>query len=271
MVEIITSRQNDRIKFLCKLRDRRKRDRYGMFLIEGVRELVRAVDGGVVIDEVFFCEEFFKKNAPVDLISRVRAKNIATCRIGKCAFEKISGRENCDGVIGLAKFWPTGLAESNLFSPSLLLVAEGIEKSGNLGAIMRSAESAGADALILCDPVTDIFNPNVVRASQGAVFSLPIFTASADETLAFLKKNSMRIFAATPSSGNIFFGEDFTGNSAIVVGSEHGGLSDFWLKNDAIWKISLPQMGTSDSLNVNDAAAIILYEVLRQRMQSGGK
>ncbi|MDR1432869.1 MAG: RNA methyltransferase [Puniceicoccales bacterium] len=265
MIERITSKQNDRIKFLCKLRDRAKRKRHGMFLIEGNRELSRALGTAVKLDTVFFCEKFFRDASQSDLVAVAAGKNIPICEVSGDVFEKISNRENCDGVIALANFWQVALENVKLSENPLVLIAEGIEKSGNLGALMRSAESAGVDALILCNPVTDIFNPNVVRASQGAVFSLPIAVASNGEVSEFLQKNSIKIFAATPAAEALYFDENFTGSVAIAVGSEHDGLSSFWLKNSGVKKISLPQMGSCDSLNVNDAAVVILYEVLRQR------
>ncbi|MDR2603110.1 MAG: RNA methyltransferase [Puniceicoccales bacterium] len=266
-VEIITSRQNDRIKFLCKLRDRVKRDRHGMFIVEGYRELSRAMDNDIPVDVIFFCEKFFKDLASWDLIQRAGSKNIQICQLGAEVFEKISCRENCDGILGLAKFWHLDFPQVKLSNNALILVAESIEKAGNLGALMRSAESAGADMLILCNPVTDIFNPNVIRASQGAVFSLPTVVTDNEKTLKFLETNAVQIFTTTPSAKNIYFHENFTSPTAIIVGSEHDGLSDFWLKNDGATPIALPQKGMSDSLNVNDAAVIVLYEVVRQRMQ----
>jgi TrmH family RNA methyltransferase len=237
-----------------------------MFLIEGSRELSRAIRCGVAMESVFFCEEFFKGDGQRNLVSCAEGAGIQLCAVSGNVFEKISSRENCDGVIGLANSWRTDLVPATLPENSLILVAEGIEKPGNLGALVRSAESAGVRALILCNSVADIFNPNVVRASQGAIFSLPIITADNETTFAFLKENSVKIFAATPHASALYFNEDFRSSTAIAVGSEHGGLSNFWLGNCEIRKISLPQIGICDSLNVNDAAAIILYEVLRQRM-----
>jgi TrmH family RNA methyltransferase len=237
-----------------------------MFLIEGSRELFRAMESNVSIETIFVCEKFFKGDTQQNLIAIAQTKQIQLCELRDDVFEKISNRENCDGVIGLANFWTTEFTDIKLSKNALLLIAEKIEKAGNLGALMRSAESAGVDALILCNPVTDIFNPNVVRASQGAVFSLTIVSSDNKQTLQFLKKHSINIFALTPSATNIYFDENFQSRTAIIVGAEHDGLSDFWLKNDDIKKISLPQLGVCDSLNVNDAAAIVLYEALRQRI-----
>jgi TrmH family RNA methyltransferase len=266
MGQVITSKQNDTIKFLRKLRDRPKRKRYGKFSVEGARELSRALGGNVIFDGIFFCEKFFNGERQRAILNLAAEKNISTCEVNCDVFEKISNREGCDGVIGLANFWETGLWNIKLSQNALVLVAEGIEKSGNLGALMRAAESAGVDGLILCDPLTDIFNPNVVRASQGAVFSLPIAVTANGEALEFLRKNSVKIFATTPSAKNVYFNENFLGKTAIAVGTEHSGLSDFWLQNCSITKISLPQIGLCDSLNVNDAAVVVLYEALRQRL-----
>ncbi|MDR1413559.1 MAG: hypothetical protein LBI56_01290 [Puniceicoccales bacterium] len=264
MAEIIRSKQNERVKFLCKLRDRTKRTRHKMFAIEGMRELSRALKENVVVREIFFCD-FFLKDGQRRLILDAKARNILICELSRDVFEKVSNRENCDGVLGLAEFWDTSLSRIHLPTGCTVLVAERIEKAGNLGALMRSAESAGVTAMILCDPVTDIFNPNVVRASQGAVFSLPIAVVSCEEAISFLQESAVKIFAMAPSAKNLYCGENFTGSVAIVVGAEHDGLSNFWLKNDSIGKISLPQMGACDSLNVNDAAVVVLYEILRQR------
>lgn len=266
-MEIITSRQNDRVKFLCKLRDHIKRNRYGMFLVEGYRELSRAMDNNITMDTIFFCEKFFKDLVQWDLIRRAESKNVQICQVSTEVFEKISCRENCDGILGLAKFWHLDFSHVKLSKNALILAAESIEKAGNLGALIRSAESVGVDVLILCNPVTDVFNPNVIRASQGAVFSLPTVVTSNEKALEFLEANAVQIFATTPSAKNIYFHENFTSPTAIIVGSEHAGLSDFWLKNDCVTPIALPQKGMSDSLNVNDAAVIVLYEVVRQRMQ----
>jgi TrmH family RNA methyltransferase len=239
-----------------------------MFLIEGTRELSRAVDASVSIDTIFFCEKFFKSDAQRRLIAKARAAGMELCAVCGDVFEKISNREHCDGTIGLANFWSTEFVATDLPERALVLIGEGIEKSGNLGALMRSAESSGVNALILCDPVTDIFNPNVIRASQGAVFSLPIMVTDSETALAFLRKNSVKIFATTPAAPNFYFNEDFRSSAAIAVGSEHSGLSRFWLENGDVKKISLPQLGICDSLNVNDAAVVVLYEILRQRMRA---
>ena len=264
-MEVITSRNNDRVKFLCKLHDRNKRDRYGLFLIEGVRELTRALKHKYSsIVSVFFCEDFFKSDAAYKLVDIAKKSDFEVFALTREVFQKISNRENCDGVLALAKFWK--MEEPKLGQNPLILVAEGIEKAGNLGALIRSAESVGVDLMILCEPVTDIFNPNVVRASQGAVFSLPILILDKDETFNFLVEHRINVFITTPTAKKLYFKCDFTRPSAIIVGAEHDGLSNFWLNNADLEHIVLPQMGKSDSLNVNDAAVVVLYEALRQRI-----
>ena len=265
---MLSSRQNDTIKFVCKLRDRTKRNRYRMFLIEGCRELGRAIRCEISIDTVFFCRDFIKSGEQEDVLSASEDAGISICEVSRAVFEKISNRDNCDGLIGLANFWDTSVELAKGKNLSFVLVAEGIEKPGNLGALIRSAESAGVDFLILCDPVTDIFNPNVVRASQGAVFSTNIIVTDNKSAYDLLKRNNVNLFATTPGVDDIYFNENFTQNCAILVGAENSGLSDFWLKKDDIKKISLPQSGVCDSLNVNDAAVVVLYEVLRQRILS---
>jgi TrmH family RNA methyltransferase len=176
-----------------------------MFLVEGYRELSRAMDNNIPMDTIFFCEKFFRDLAQWDLVQRTKSKNIQICQVSTEVFEKISCRENCDGILGLAKFWHLDFSHVKLSKNALILVAERIEKAGNLGALMRSAESAGVDVLILCNPGTDIFNPNVIRASQGAVFSLPTVITSNEKTLEFLGANAIQIFATTPSAKKYLF------------------------------------------------------------------
>lgn len=264
---IITSLHNEHIKLLSKLHDRTKRNRYRLFLIEGYREVSRALSCGISIEGLFFAHSMFKSDNYLELLEQVLKKNNIECfEVSRAVFEKISKRENGDGLIALANFWETEISSMYDTSPSLVLVAEGIEKSGNLGALMRSAESAGVDMMILCDPVTDIFNPNVVRASQGALFNLRIAVADNKTAYNFLREKKMSLFATTPSAEEYYFTKNFRSPLAILVGSEHDGLSDFWLSKNDVQTISLPQIGICDSLNVNDAAVVVLYDVIRQRM-----
>ena len=262
--EVIHSRQNPRVQALARLRDRAERDARGRFLVEGLRELSRALERKVAVEEIYFCPALFRAPGAVDLITRAREAGIPCCELGDSAFDKVSGREGPDGLIGVAETWDCSLARLAPGPNPLLLVVEAVEKPGNLGALLRTADSAGCDALIVCDPVTDLFNPNVIRAAQGAAFSMPVAVASSTETLAWLKERKVRVLATTPDGAQPLWDVDAKGPVAIVMGSEKDGLGATWLKG-ADARVFIPQAGLSDSLNVATAAAICLFEAVRQR------
>lgn len=268
MIDKITSKQNSKIKFFIKLRDRSKRKRIGLFIVEGYRELTRALNNRIMCECFLFCPKFFKTPEFYELVENVQASNIPLFELSEDVFEKLSIRDGCDGVLGVFHTWEIGLDGIILGNNPLLLVADGIEKPGNLGALIRSAESAGVDAMIVCNQVTDIFNHNVVRASQGALFSLPIVCTDRVTARQFLSANTVNIFSTTPSAEQFYWESNMTGPSAIVVGSEHDGLPDYWFAGENVRTISIPQHGCSDSLNVNDAAVVVLYDAVRQRAQS---
>lgn len=262
--EVIHSRQNPRVQALARLRDRAERDARGCFLIEGFRELSRALERKVAISEIYFCPALFRGDDASQFITQARAARIECSELGESAFEKVSGREGPDGLIGVAETWDCGLARLSLTKNPLVLVVEAVEKPGNLGALLRTADSAGCDAVIVCDPVTDLFNPNVIRAAQGAAFSVSVAVASSSETITWLKQNGIRILATTPDGAKALWDVDAKGPSAIVMGSEKDGLSLSWLEA-ADARVLIPQAGLSDSLNVSTAAAICLFEAVRQR------
>lgn len=262
--EVIQSRQNPRVQALARLRDRSERESRGLFLAEGLRELSRALERKVEVTEVYFCPSMFRGSEAAELVTNCRAAGIDCCELGVSAFEKVSGREGPDGLLGVARTWDCSLARLKLSAKPLLLVAESVEKPGNLGALLRNADSAGCDALVVCDPVTDVFNPNVVRSSQGALFSMPVAVCSSAEAAAWMKQQGIRVLATTPAATKDYWDVDCRGPVAILLGSEKDGLSDFWLQG-ADEKISIPQAGLSDSLNVSNAAAICLFEAVRQR------
>lgn len=262
--EVIQSRQNPRIQAVARLRDRSERELRGLFLVEGLRELGRALARKVQVEEVYFCPEMFRSSEAVELVSRCRASAIVCCEVGRSAFEKMSGREGPDGLLGIAKIWDCSLGQLKLPAQPLLLVVESIEKPGNLGALMRTADSAGCDALIVCEPTTDVFNPNVIRASQGAVFSMPLAVCTSEAAATWFKSIGARTLATSPAAQKTFWDVDYRGAVALLLGSEKDGLSSFWL-TQADEKISIPQAGLSDSLNVSNAAAIVLFEAVRQR------
>lgn len=263
--EFIQSKQNPRIKALSRLQERSGRRKFGLFAVEGLRELQRCILAGVEVKEIYFCPEIFKSSEHSDFITSQRGK-VPLCRVSEFAFEKISNREGCDGIFGVCEQWQTSLKEIELpkDKPALILLADGIEKPGNLGAMLRSADACGATAVLLSNTVTDIFNPSVIRASQGAVFSLKIVEASVDEIFGFLKTNGIRTYAAALGATKIVWDCDLKRSSAIVMGSEKDGLPQEIIDRcDEI--VKLPMLGQADSLNVNIAATLILFEAVRQR------
>ena len=268
MTEWLTSGQNPKIKELLRLRDRGPRDRSSQFIIEGYREILRAVESKWPIDALFVCEEFFLGVNEAVLIAQVANSGANVYHCSKQLFGKISYRDRPDGLIGLGRQRRKTLDQlKGTLSPKtapLLVVAEAIEKPGNLGTILRSCDAAGADGLIVCDRCTDIFNPNVVRASVGTLFTVPTLEANGEETLHWLQENSIEIVAATPRASVDFTQADLRGPIAIAVGTEQLGLSKLWMDQATI-QVRIPMHGIADSLNVAMATTLLLYEARRQR------
>lgn len=262
--EKITSLQNPRIKQLVKLRDRRDRDEAGLFLIEGYREIRRALEKGIRPRELYFSPDWFLGENEPALIEQAKQAGSQLFELSKDAFAKVAYRERPDGLLAVAPQWKHALADLKLGARPFLLVVEAIEKPGNLGTILRSADAAGCDAVIVCDAVTDIFNPNVVRASTGVLFSVPIVVADSASVHAWLRKKGVRIVATTPDTPDIYTKADLRGPLAIIMGSEQYGLSDFWLK-ESHQLVRIPMAGQADSLNVAMATIITLFEAVRQR------
>jgi RNA methyltransferase, TrmH family len=262
MDNVITSLQNPKVKEAVKLRDRKPREESGLFLIEGYRELKRAVDAGHPIRTIFYCPDYFLGENEMELISKCKAALHLKCH--REVFAKISYRDRPDGLLAVAPQTHVKLENLKLKKNPFLLIAESIEKPGNLGTILRSCDAAGVDAVIVCDPTTDIHNPNVVRSSVGTLFTLPVVEAGVEETLAFLKKHKIAIASATPHAKKNFTDVDFTVPVAIVVGTEQYGLTETWMKQADI-QVRIPMLGIADSLNVASATTLLLYEVVRQR------
>lgn len=282
-VEKITSLQNPRIKQLVKLRDRRPRDEAGVFLVEGYREIRRALEKQVALTEIYFAPEWFLGENEPALIEQARVAGAQVFELTKDTFAKVAYRERPDGLLAVAPQWRKTLADLEAIvgrglSPTgskdvghkaqptapFLLVVEAIEKPGNLGTILRSADAAGCEAVIVCDPVTDIFNPNVVRASTGVLFSVPLVVDESTAVHAWLKEKGIRTIATTPAAETLYTSADLRGPLAVVMGSEQYGLSEFWLKN-ADLPVRIPMAGQADSLNVAMATIITLFEAVRQR------
>jgi TrmH family RNA methyltransferase len=263
-IEKITSLQNPRLKQLVRLRDRRPRDEAGVFLIEGYREIRRALEKQVVLHEFYFAPEWFLGENEPDLLARAQAAGAQLYELSKDTFAKVAYRERPDGLLAVAPQWKRTLADLAIGPDPLILVVEAIEKPGNLGTILRSADAAGCAAVIVCDPVTDIFNPNVVRASTGVLFSLPCVVEGNEPVLAWLRERRIRTVATTPAAAQLYSDADLRGPLAVVMGSEQYGLSEFWLKQ-ADTPVRIPMAGHADSLNVAMATTITLFEAVRQR------
>ena len=264
MHEIITSVTNPRVKHLVKLRNRRERDASGVFLIEGYRELTRAVDSGLEIREVFVCPDLFLGDNENGLVERAVAGGARAVELGPEAFRKVSYRDRPEGLMGLADQFSTSLDRLAPSSNPLILVVESIEKPGNLGTMLRTADSAGVDAVIVCEPTTDPFNPNVVRASLGCLFLVPLAVSSTPDALRWLAEHGIATFATTPGATVPHWQADLSGPVAIAVGSEQYGLTETWLQ-EAGMQIRIPMGGQVDSLNAAMAAGVVLFEAVRQR------
>ena len=249
---MITSPSNPEVRSVAALHKRAERELTGLFLIEGRREVERAVAAGIEIATVY------RLSGSDPLILSGNPRNV---ELGEMAFQKLAyGR---DGIVATAVAPAFGLADLILGEPALILVVESIEKPGNLGAILRSADGAGA-SMIVADPVTDMVNPNVVRASVGSLFNVSLAVASTGDAIEYLKHRSITICSAVVGSGRPPWDLDLRGPQAIIVGSEHTGLSLPW-RNAADHDVTLPLSGNADSLNASVAAAVILFETVRQR------
>lgn len=266
----ISSNQNPTFKQLVRLLEKKERDKTKLFLIEGYREILRASEGNIQGKTLFFCPEFFLGSNERPLMQLFENRNVPSVRLSKALFEKISFRDRPDGMILLAHQFDTSFDElKKLVSKKknpFILIAEAIEKPGNLGSILRSCDAANVDCVIVCDRCTDIYNPNVVRSSVGTLFTVPVFELSSVETLAFLKEQKIKIAAATPHTEVIYTDENFKEPVAIAVGTEQLGLSKVWMEK-ADLKVKIPMLGKADSLNVANATTLMLYEVVRQRSQ----
>ena len=253
----ITSPQNPKIKHIVKLReDKRQRQRDGLMLVEGFDELSLALASGLKPQSLL--------TAPELATQTVSISDTEILTVSRAVFEKISYRDNPDGWIGIFAIPKIFLDDIKLSALPLVIVAESVEKPGNLGAILRTADAADVDAVIVCDPRVDIWNPNVVRASRGAVFTVPTVEVENSRALAWLKSEKIQILAATPSAEILYTDVKLNVPIAIAIGTEDEGLTDFWMSN-ADLKVKVPMFGKVNSLNVSIATALITYEVVRQR------
>jgi TrmH family RNA methyltransferase len=261
---LITSAANPKIKQAIALRDRRDREKTGLFLIEGYRELSRAHGASVVFDHIFYCEELFLGSNEQELLRSCASMGSVLISVPSHLFHKLSYRDRPDGLLGIAQKMQLRLQQVRLRTPPLIVIAEAIEKPGNLGTIIRSSDAAGADLVIVANGCTDIYNPNVVRASVGTLFTIPVVEASNEDALLFCQTNNCSLVAATPEGSTLYTNVPMTGPLGIVVGTEQLGLSSFW-KSACQYRAQIPMHGVADSLNVATATTLFLFEAARQR------
>jgi RNA methyltransferase, TrmH family len=263
----ITSTANPRLKAALRLRGRSERDRLGLTLIDGVRETERALQGGATLREAFMTPAFCADDDCRALLRQLADAAVPLVELGRDAFEKLAYGDRLDGVIAVAETPLRPLAELTLPDAPLLGIIEGVEKPGNLGAVLRTADGAGLDALIVADTSTDLFNPNVIRASLGTIFSVPVSVAASGEVLPWLTEQRITIIAARVDASVDYTQADYSGAVAIALGSEARGLSDAWGELAAV-SVHVPMLGVADSLNVSVTAGVLFYEALRQRRLS---
>ena len=266
----ITSLQNERIKHLLLLQQKSAvRRQEGLFVVEGQRELLHCINAGYEVQTIFAdCEKCG------DGLMNIPTDGIEVVEVSSRVYEKIAYRGSTEGVIAIVKARQHTLTmlEQTLThtgkSNPVYVVLESVEKPGNLGAILRSADAAGIDGVIVCDPLTDLYNPNLIRSSIGAIFTVPVAVCSSEECIAFLKEHKIQILTAQLQDSNLYYEQDMTKGTAIVMGTESTGLTDTWRKA-ADAHIRIPMLGKLDSLNVSVSAAILMYEAVRQRRVNG--
>jgi TrmH family RNA methyltransferase len=262
---IITSPSNPRLKALTALRRRRTREETGRTLIEGFEELTLALGAGVLPEALYYCPELMLDPASQEgVVDDVRREGVETVQVSRTAFERAAYREGPDGFIAVVPSVVRSCSELTVGPRALTVLCQGVEKPGNLGAMLRTADAAGAEAVVAADPVTDWGNPNLVRASKGTVFSVPVASDSTAETLAWLDAHGIALVATTPDTDLLHTDVDYTGPVAIAVGAEKYGLTDEVLAH-AAYKVRIPMVGKANSLNVATSAAIVIYEAVRQR------
>jgi RNA methyltransferase, TrmH family len=257
----ITSNANDRLKAVRRLA--RRRD-LSVFVVEGHRQLRRALEGGAVVRDVFAAPDLYLGEADAELVALAERRGARVVELGPGAFQSIASGSRPDGLIAVVERWPTSLSGLALCPSPLLLVAQGVERPGNLGTIVRTTCSSGATGLVACDVRTDVFHRDAVRGSVGTLFHLPIAQCATEDALPWLREHGVAVVVATPDADRPYWDTDLARSLALVVGSERHGVGDAWL-DAADEAITIPMPGPSDSLNVAVAAGIVLFEAVRQR------
>lgn len=260
-MERITSIQNPKIKLLLALQQKSsERRKAGLFVVEGRRELMHCLEAGFQVDSVFWCPSVETGTEPMPLLPA----DTRLFEVSKDVYEKMAYRGSTEGVMAEVRTRPLALSDLTLPERSLVVVLERVEKPGNLGAILRSADAAGVSAVIVCDPLTDLYNPNLIRSSVGAIFSVPCVACSSEACISFLKAKGIQILTAQLQDSSLYYDIDMRRPTAVVMGTEATGLTDQW-RQAADAHIRIPMLGRIDSLNVSVSAAILMYEAVRQR------
>ena len=269
ITETITSAQNAKIKLLLELQEKsRSRREHGLFVVEGRRELGHCIEAGYEVSTLFVCPEIVPADETGGILSAV-GDNARVIESPRGIYEKVAYRGGTEGVLAEVKWRERSLAELKTGDNPLVIILEGVEKPGNLGAVLRSADAAGADAVLICDPLTDLYNPNLIRASIGAVFTLQVTCCSSEEAISWLQARRIKLFTAQLQDSEWYYDTDMRGATAIAIGTESTGLTDIWRRN-ADAHIRIPMLGRLDSLNASVSAAILLYEAVRQRHSGQG-
>ena len=263
--EPITSAQNPKVKTLLELQEKSKaRRREGLFVVEGARELLHCISTGYSVHSLFVCMDILSDEVLNEIQTALSGKTFGCFSIPKHIYEKVAYRGSTEGVIAELHCKEMSLDALKLKENPLVVVLESVEKPGNLGAVLRSADASGVDAVIVCDPLTDMYNPNLIRSSIGAIFTVPTATATSEETIEWLKANGIKIYTAQLQDSEWYYDTDMKGGTAIVMGTEATGLTSCWRKA-ADAHIKIPMLGKLDSLNVSVSAAILMFEAVRQR------
>ena len=272
--DIIKSLQNPKVKRLLALQQKSaERRREGLFVVEGWRELEHCLEAGYEVDTVFFCPALIANGDATEQqkLAEKRLRNLPDkmrrFEVSPQVYERIAYRGSTEGVMAEVCQRVLNLDDLRLSESPLLIVLESVEKPGNLGAVLRSADAAQADAVIVCDPLTDLYNPNLIRSSIGALFTVPTVACTSEECIRFLKQHGIQIFTAQLQDSHLYYDIDMCRSTAIVMGTESTGLTDLW-RQAADAHIRIPMLGRLDSLNVSVSAAILLFEAVRQRQSS---
>lgn len=268
-IENITSAQNPKIKDLLALQEKSKeRRKKGLFVVEGRREIMHCIEAGFEPHTLFICRDILT-DKDHDRILGVIEENfcglpVQIVEIPQHLYDKVAYRDGTEGVIAELHCKEMTLEDLQMKENALVVVLESVEKPGNLGAVLRSADASGVDAVIVCDPLTDLYNPNLIRSSIGAIFTVPVAAATSEEAINWLKSKNIKIYTAQLQDSEWYYDTDMKGGTAIVMGTEATGLTDVW-RTAADAHIKIPMLGHLDSLNVSVSAAILMFEAVRQR------